>query len=266
MKLVKQPKGLFLLPPLFCAIGFGILLLAEHFFSKTYSFVKIAQTTSGTITGIDWSTSRDSKGHSSQFAYPVYEFQLNGQPHKGKSTIGSSSSPYQVGERIEVLYDPKNPDKSRIKSVVELWLTSIALGAMGSVFFFMGAFVGWAMIKGAKKIRHLVSSGLRLQAEIAMRPAKDIVNSLGSNHPLAKKVEPIAAFLPLTDHKVLVSNAPELGRPLIVAIGKHSPLSKAPIGSVVTVYVDRNNPLDYAVDEQSLRPGAPKGNRTSVRA
>lgn len=51
-----------------------------------------------------------------------------------QDSLSSSPPMFQVGQTIDVLYDPENPQDARIKKWMSLYFVSLLLGGMGLVF------------------------------------------------------------------------------------------------------------------------------------
>jgi hypothetical protein len=60
------------------------------------------------------------------------------------SPISTRPARYNIGERVEVLYDPQNPKQAQINSFLHLWFTTLMLIFFGLFFVGMG-FLGAVM-------------------------------------------------------------------------------------------------------------------------
>lgn len=78
--------------------------------------------TPGTVTGLEESTTDGSTTYS-----PVVEFTANGQTYTFESDNASSPPAYQVGETVNVRYDPADPSTAQIDKLTERWLMPILL-------------------------------------------------------------------------------------------------------------------------------------------
>ncbi|MBI5945986.1 MAG: DUF3592 domain-containing protein [Chloroflexi bacterium] len=58
---------------------------------------------------------------------PIVEFQVNGQTYSFKGGISSNPPKYSVGDRVEVRFDPDNPETAQIDKNVERWLAPVIL-------------------------------------------------------------------------------------------------------------------------------------------
>ena len=127
--MVMKRTGWFVIIPLiFIAIGGAFL-----FFS--ISRLSNQTTTTGVIVNVE--TSSDSDGTTYR---PVIEFTADdGFTYTFTGRIGSSSRP-TVGNSIEVLYDPADPQGATEKTFSNLWLFPIAFGGFGLIFLLLMAF------------------------------------------------------------------------------------------------------------------------------
>lgn len=109
---------------LLAAIGVFILI-------RTRIFIGKAQEVKGTV--IQMVYSRSSKGGGSYS--PVYEFRtIDGQTIVVADSLSSNPPMFKEGQIIDVLYDPENPQKARIKKWMSLYFAPLLLGGMGLIF------------------------------------------------------------------------------------------------------------------------------------
>jgi hypothetical protein len=91
---------------------------------------------------VDHASSRSSDGDVTYS--PVISFQTpDGQTIEFKSQSGSSSRWPAVGQTVEILYDPRNPQQAEINSFSSLWIAPLILSALGAAFFIIGTIVFW---------------------------------------------------------------------------------------------------------------------------
>lgn len=84
------------------------------------------------VTGPDWD------------AYePVVEYQVGNTKYRCTGT-GSSFSPFNVGEKVWVMYKIDRPEAARIDSFFERWLMPLVIGGIGAAF----AAVGVQIVRG----------------------------------------------------------------------------------------------------------------------
>jgi hypothetical protein len=101
------------------------------------------ETTTGTVVRMEESDT--SEGSCCVYS-PVIEFVANGQTYTFEGDNASDPPAYGVGENIQVLYDPANPDTAQINKWSERWLFPIIIipamlfGALVVDFFLIRAF------------------------------------------------------------------------------------------------------------------------------
>lgn len=111
----------------------GLLLVAIGVFIwiRTRIFLSTAQEVKGTVVRMVYHHSSEGGGGYS----PVYQFRtLEGQTIEAGDSMSSNPPMFHEGQVIDVLYDPANPYKARIKKWMSLYFASVLLGGMGLVF------------------------------------------------------------------------------------------------------------------------------------
>lgn len=128
-------------------VGIGTLLLSIYLFLQTTAFISQATKTEGEIVAMRREVSVQSD-HRQQIAYyPTFQFTTaNGELVQVESHGGSDpSSSFQVGQKIEVLYDPQDPHHAKINDVMQLWFL------FGFTFFFAFCLLfiplGWTLME-----------------------------------------------------------------------------------------------------------------------
>lgn len=96
-------------------------------------------TATATIVDVEAHTSRDSDGYDSTSYYPVLRFE-DSDHEEHTVTQNVSSGRYEVGDVVEVSYDPRHPDDNVIMRRDEgtAGFVSVILWIMGGVFFVIG--------------------------------------------------------------------------------------------------------------------------------
>ena len=114
----------------FGGVGFLLAALALFFLIRTRIFIRNSQLTQGTVTQMVYSSDSESGGYT-----PVFRFRtLEGQEIEVSGSLRSNPPQFQVGQTIDVLYNPDNPQKARIKKWMNLYFVSALLGFLGLVF------------------------------------------------------------------------------------------------------------------------------------
>lgn len=71
---------------------------------------------------------------------PVVSFQTaQGQAVTFVTTWGTSPPAYRRGDRVSVLYDAAAPEKAEIEGFLSLWMGTLILGGLASVFALLSA-------------------------------------------------------------------------------------------------------------------------------
>ena len=66
---------------------------------------------------------------------PVIEFKpSHGRAIRFSAGVASRPAPYQIGDKVDVLYDPNSPQEARINRFTDLWFAVI-------LFIFFGLFL-----------------------------------------------------------------------------------------------------------------------------
>ena len=115
----------------FSLVGMLLAAIAIFLFIRTRIFLSTAQEVKGTVVRMVYSHSSEGGGGYS----PVYQFRtLEGQTIEAGDSMSSNPPMFHEGQVIDVLYDPRNPQKARIKKWMSLYFVSMLLGGMGLIF------------------------------------------------------------------------------------------------------------------------------------
>lgn len=120
-------------------LGLGVALLVGGVIAFVYTkrFVSGAERATGTV--IDLSSRTDSDGDVTY--HPVVRFTTaEGRTVQFVSSSGSSPASESEGDRVEVLYDPDDPEDAKLSGFFDLWLWPLALGGLGGMAVFFGLF------------------------------------------------------------------------------------------------------------------------------
>jgi hypothetical protein len=134
---VNPQRLLYWAPRLFAGIGVVLLVIAAVMGFFTYRFIEGAERADGTV--VDLVESYDSEDNTTVY-YPVVRFVTPaGRPVRFKS---HSSTSDDVGDTVEVLYDPDDPTDARVSGIFNVWGFSLITAPLGAVF----VAVGWYLI------------------------------------------------------------------------------------------------------------------------
>jgi Protein of unknown function (DUF3592) len=124
---------------IFAGVG-SIFVISGLFIAlNTRSFVGKGISTQGTVIDVVRHTSRDSNGRSSTTYYPVVKFTpSSGEPVIFEANSGSNPPTHRRGQKIDVLYNPQEPESATINSWLDLWFLPTMFMGMGSLFVVIG--------------------------------------------------------------------------------------------------------------------------------
>jgi Protein of unknown function (DUF3592) len=126
------------------ALGAGMIWLSPKMRPNTDGFV----TAPGQVAELVASTRNNSNA-----LYPVVTFRdEGGQEQRFRSSSGSNPPRYQVGQQLEVLYNPARPQEAYINSDWDINGGAIILGWMGWLFITMGALLTLGALAALFKI------------------------------------------------------------------------------------------------------------------
>lgn len=115
----------------FSLIGGLLAVIGIFIFIRTRMFISKAHEVKGTVIRMVYSHSSEGGGSYS----PVYQFRtITGQTIEVQDGLSSNPPMFHEGQVIDVLYDPENPQKARIKKWMSLYFVSVLLGGMGLIF------------------------------------------------------------------------------------------------------------------------------------
>ncbi|WOE74711.1 DUF3592 domain-containing protein [Alterisphingorhabdus coralli] len=148
---------------LFMGTGGGIAIHDQQ-------FAGTAERATGTVTDIRSSRGarRRSQRTSRRRTYkPVVNFEdAQGQRHEFVSSHGSNPSSYEIGDSVDVLYDPASPADAMIDSDMERGFLPLLFLGLGGVFAAIGGgflYVGW---RRKKTIAALKLRGKKIMARV----------------------------------------------------------------------------------------------------
>jgi hypothetical protein len=142
----------------FLVIGLAFITLAVLIVINTRKFIAGAEYAQGTV--VQMIGDRD--GYS-----PVVKFSTAEGREISFEQAGRSNPPgYSVGEGVQVLYQPKEPDNARIDSFQELWLLPMIFGGMGLVFASIGGGIMLYGMTGQRRKEYLLAYGTAIETEL----------------------------------------------------------------------------------------------------
>lgn len=132
---------------IFIIIGGMFTLIGGGFGVENWLYVNNAQSTVGTVVGLDYSGGRSAR--------IVVQYQpTSGQTIEASPGLRSNPPMAQVGETVKLYYQANNPTDIRLNNFVNLWLLPVIFGGIGIVFLIVG--IGLAIlgtVLGANRTR-----------------------------------------------------------------------------------------------------------------
>lgn len=115
----------------FSLVGGLLFAIGLFLFIRIKMFLSKAQVAKGTVIEMVYHHSSEGGGGYS----PVYQFRtISGQMITVHDSLSSSPPMFHVGQSIDVLYEPENPQNARIKKFWSLYFVTILLCGMGFIF------------------------------------------------------------------------------------------------------------------------------------
>jgi len=115
-------------------VAFTLIALALFFLIRTRLFISKSQQVKGTITQMVYTSDADGGGYS-----PVFRFRtLDGREVEASENLVTNPPQFKVGQTVDILYDPENPNRARIKKGFNLYFVPGLLGCMGLLFGCIG--------------------------------------------------------------------------------------------------------------------------------
>ena len=154
-------KNLKILEYVFPIIGAGLFIGACFVFANTLVFLKTAIPASGTVVEL-----LPVKSDESTTYQPLVTFN-DKKGTKIEFASGNSSNPpsYDVGEKVEVLYNPINPKNAKIKGFYTIWLGGVILAVAGAIFFTVGISFFISDHKKKNLIAYLKLNGSKIETD-----------------------------------------------------------------------------------------------------
>ena len=150
----KKTKTLKYVGPIFTLVGIAVLALGIYLGIERKNFLETALSTDGEVVELNRKRSDDSYVY-----YPVVEFSPPGSTNTLTFEHDSGSNPpsYSVGESVEVLYDPQNPNEAIIDAGLMNWFGTGIASFLGLIFTLVGvsSVRRWSKYRKVVKKRNL---------------------------------------------------------------------------------------------------------------
>jgi len=131
-----MPKSMALMIGLtFAVIGLVALVIGILWIRSTKERLKTMINHTGTVVE---KVRVERPGETANF-YPVVEFKTQtGEVFRFEGKTSGTEYEYKIGEQVEILYDPQDPQGAMINSWKELWFPSIAMMIIGGGMLVLG--------------------------------------------------------------------------------------------------------------------------------
>jgi len=139
---------------LFACLGAAAVYFGFYFYNDINSLRKVGIVTEGVILRYEKRKPQD-KSRKDDLYVPVVQFDteegktivVEGKVEKNKVLQNICES----GERVEVIYDPNNPEHAVINTFAELWFAPLLLWVIGAGFIIVPPFTIWKYYRGKYK-------------------------------------------------------------------------------------------------------------------
>jgi hypothetical protein len=123
---------------------------------KAQSMIKNFTSTQGTVIGNDYLSTTDPEDSAkvSWAYYPIVRFAAQGRQFSFTDGVGTYPSEYEVGDEVEVLYNPEDPYDATIKSWKRVWFGPIWITTIGLLPIL--GLIGWTVwqyVRGERMLR-----------------------------------------------------------------------------------------------------------------
>jgi hypothetical protein len=215
----------------FAVLGFVMLVGAVYLYKGARAFVSGASRAEGTVVNIVNSKYRS---NISAALSPVVNYRhANGQTIEFTSSDGSKPSRYTIGQKVEVLYYPLEPQNAEIKGFFALWGMTSVIGGFGGIVFGVGVGSLFAGMRKNRMNTYLRMYGTPIETDnhSAERNTKLTINGANPFRVLTTWQNPATSEL-LTFHSDNIWFDPTDGIK----------------GKKITVFIKKDNPKKYYVD------------------
>ncbi len=124
---------------------------------STYEFMNNALTTTGQVVFVDSSYSDGSTTYQPTFGYVGND----GKQHQGTTFLSSSSYNFQIGEKMEILYDTRDYSSVRLNSWFGTWGFGLIFLGSGIIPLLIGLFIRRVLKSKRSLVTHVSSDAKR---------------------------------------------------------------------------------------------------------
>ncbi len=220
---------------IFLIIGCLFLVGAALFTNHSITFQKTALRVQGTVVGMQKKISKDSDSSSTRISYsPIVDYtDLQNQSHQLESNSSSNPPSYEIGEKVEVLYQPGKAGSAQIDSWIDNWLGPVIIGGFGGIFSVIGLGVLFIPYLRGKQKQKLMLTGTPLKAKVI---SVELNTSIQVNNRCPFNI--VCQSNNVIEKKVYVFRSSNIWFDPTDFIENDE----------ITVYIDKRNPKKYWVD------------------
>ena len=114
----------------FPLVGLLLVAISVFIFVRTRSFIGSSQEVKGKVVRNVYRSSSDGGGYAPVFGFTT----IDGRYVEVEDKLESNPPQFREGEVLDILYDPQNPSRARVKKWMNLYFTPLLLGGMGVIF------------------------------------------------------------------------------------------------------------------------------------
>ncbi|MEE9454555.1 MAG: DUF3592 domain-containing protein [Paracoccaceae bacterium] len=136
-------------------LGFIFLLAGAGLMVNSFIFKSNALEVTGTVVAVGKNYS-DEGGVTYQ---PTFRFlDAEGNKHRAQTSLSSSRYNYKIGERVDILYDQRDPSNIRVDSWFSVWgfaaIFAVFLGVFGASFLFVTKLLKRKVSRGMAELKY----------------------------------------------------------------------------------------------------------------
>lgn len=146
--------GSFGLGAIFAGVGFILAAIGFFYYLNLQGRMRTMETAEGVIVALH----EESDGDGGTLTVPEVEFAtaegevIRAVPFEQRSTsVGVDN--YDVGDRVQVYYEPDNPNDMFINDFMHVWFVPALTGSIGGGFFLIGGLISlWGAFTGLRSL------------------------------------------------------------------------------------------------------------------
>ncbi len=139
----------------FAIVGIILLLISGSTYRNTNRFIRDSRHATGRVIRFERKMSNSNNRGKYLFA-PVIEFEIeSGEKVQFVSSSASTDPGDKIGDKVDVLYNPRAPQSVTINTFWSLWFLPLFLGVLGTLFTIIGAILFALFLKETRSQRKL---------------------------------------------------------------------------------------------------------------